>query len=287
MIQTKSLGILLLQEDAVMIRSVILPPPRKQRRHDSNEKTDRSPPRRRRHDSNDKTDRSPPRRRQRHDSNDKQITIKQEPNDSSPPRRRHDSSNEEVAKKQKSPEPSPPQQRRRRHDSDRSITPPPTRPQYGRAASPSQNQAVLRRKRITKEQEARTAREAKKQQELDEKYAAVSKGVAQDEQRQQKIKEMEQTVEENFTRYADDEAMNTRLKGQLLGEDDPMNEYMSKKVYPSYRGQFPQNRYEIPPGYRWDGVDRSNGFEKKMGAVANRKIAENSAAYRAVTEMAE
>lgn len=40
---------------------------------------------------------------------------------------------------------------------------------------------------------------------------------------------MEQVAQEGFTRYADDQSMNEHLKEQLLGEDDPMNEYMSKK----------------------------------------------------------
>jgi hypothetical protein len=83
---------------------------------------------------------------------------------------------------------------------------------------------------------------------------------------------MEQTVQESFTRNIDDESMNKHMKEQLLGEDDPMNEYISKKnikikmksefgkfrlsynisflVYPVYTRHFPQNRYGIPPGYR-------------------------------------
>jgi pre-mRNA-splicing factor CWC26 len=86
-----------------------------------------------------------------------------------------------------------------------------------------------------------------------------------------------------FARYEDDAELENRRKA-VTRDGDPMAGFMTKKYgasgkggggvavadvsqwgLPKYKGPpAPGNRFGIPPGYRWDGVVRSNGFEDRM-----------------------
>jgi hypothetical protein len=72
--------------------------------------------------------------------------------------------------------------------------------------------------------------------------------------------------------------MNSTLR-QVMRADDPALAFLTKSRgdasgprKPEYRGPAPApNRFGIKPGYRWDGVDRGNGFEKKRFASINKR----------------
>lgn len=84
-------------------------------------------------------------------------------------------------------------------------------------------------------------------------------------------------------RYADDDELNDELKDKARW-NDPAARFLSTKTTSTstksgkavsrkkvYEGAHEPNRYTIKPGYRWDGVDRSNGFERKWFAARNKK----------------
>ncbi|XP_008942102.1 PREDICTED: BUD13 homolog, partial [Merops nubicus] len=127
------------------------------------------------------------------------------------------------------------------------------------------------------EQQQRAAAEA----ERDEQYARWGRGLAQGRQQQQNVEDAIKEMQKPLARYIDDQDLDQMLR-EREREGDPMADFIKKrkakeskekKEKPRYKGPAPPlNRFNIQPGHRWDGVDRSNGFEQRLfERLANKK----------------
>lgn len=118
--------------------------------------------------------------------------------------------------------------------------------------------------------------ERKKQEEVESR-----KGDVQRQEKAQRKADLEEAATTGVARYANDEKLNDELKererwndpmAQMLTSKKSTGKSSSKsgKTGKTYQGAFEPNRYGIRPGWRWDGVDRSNGFERKWFAARNK-----------------
>lgn len=87
-----------------------------------------------------------------------------------------------------------------------------------------------------------------------------------------------------FSRRAEDL---DELQKSRVREQDPLHDYFSKKARTEdrkakkYNGPVSfVNRFGIRPGYRWDGVDRSNGFENRLLQSISDKKAMSEEGYK-------
>ncbi|XP_054989546.1 BUD13 homolog isoform X2 [Sorex araneus] len=151
------------------------------------------------------------------------------------------------------------------------------------------------RKRNLKLERLEQRKKAEKDSERDELYAQWGKGLVQSRQQQQNVEDAMKEMQKPLARYIDDEDLDRMLREQER-EGDPMANFIkknkakeskSKKARPRYSGPAPPpNRFNIWPGYRWDGVDRSNGFEQKRFArLASKKAIEEMAYKWSVEDM--
>ncbi|KAL6266255.1 hypothetical protein P5V15_003115 [Pogonomyrmex californicus] len=144
------------------------------------------------------------------------------------------------------------------------------------------------RKRNLEAEAAEEREQEMKQREIDDKYAKWGKGLKQVEDREEKLKSDLHEMNKPLARYADDADLDKELREQER-EGDPMLEYIKQKQIkegkrkpdaPQYHGSYAPNRFGIKPGHRWDGVDRSNGYEKKWFESQNAKVALQEDAYK-------
>ncbi|XP_069081057.1 BUD13 homolog isoform X3 [Pleurodeles waltl] len=145
------------------------------------------------------------------------------------------------------------------------------------------------RKRDLQAEREEQQREAGVKSQKEEQYARWGQGLAQRQMQQQNVLDAAKEIEKPLARYIDDQDLDQMLREQER-DGDPMANFIkkkkvkeekNKKVRPRYSGPNPPpNRFDLWPGYRWDGVDRSNGFEQKRFARQADKKAVQEIAYK-------
>ncbi|XP_061175983.1 BUD13 homolog [Saccostrea echinata] len=133
-----------------------------------------------------------------------------------------------------------------------------------------------------------TIEEIKRKEEIEAKHHEWGKGIKQTENRAAKLEDHLYEMSKPLARARDDKDLDAMLK-DMERADDPMLAFIkkkksnnkTKKELPKYKGPPPPpNRFGIMPGYRWDGVDRSNGFERSIYAKLSDKKAVEDMAYK-------
>ena len=251
---------------------------------------DLSPPRRkpvggtqRRHDSD--SDQSPPRKsaRGRHDSDSDQSPPRRGGREKYPSPARKGLSGEKKVEPQtvnglragyvSGKELTETMERKKRDEEDRFSRLDNT--QTGKVAETVYRDKAGKRVEADSGKRKKTAEE----EETELKNMVWGKGLVQMEEKEEARRRLEAEKSRPFARTEDDKEMNDELK-QVTRWGDPMAARLEKtqSSKPKYRGPYPPNRYGIPPGYRWDGVDRSNGFERNyFNAQNTRRTREHEA----------
>ncbi|KAJ9662573.1 Pre-mRNA-splicing factor cwc26 [Coniosporium apollinis] len=123
------------------------------------------------------------------------------------------------------------------------------------------------------EARAKADAEAKKAAE----QAEEAKGDVQRREQAARRQQLQDAKYMPLARRADDVEMNEELRERDRW-NDPAAQFISAKKEGRgpggrqvYKGAAAPNRYGIRPGYRWDGVDRGNGFEKEWFGARNRR----------------
>ncbi|WAR04469.1 LOW QUALITY PROTEIN: BUD13-like protein [Mya arenaria] len=238
-------------------------PPRKQKRHGSD--SDQSPPRKQRHNSD--SDQSPPRRKRNFSDSDQ-----------SPPR----SKGSRQSSKQKAVQDITGKRKKHRHNSDSDNSPPRKGKEKTEKTLSGKKAGLSSAKEMRREADELKMLEDEKFRQIDD--GRLGRGAATVFRDKKSGR-----AEKPMARYRDDEDLDQMLR-EMDRAEDPMLAFMKKKKNknapavkekPKYKGPAPlPNRFGIMPGYRWDGVDRSNGFEKQVFAKQAEGKAQTDMAYK-------
>ncbi|KAK4181849.1 putative Pre-mRNA-splicing factor cwc-26 [Triangularia setosa] len=130
---------------------------------------------------------------------------------------------------------------------------------------------------------AQARRQLLEQERAEAEKERLLKGDVQVQEAEKRREKLEEAKLMKLARGKDDEEINREQREEGRW-NDPMAQFLEdkdkggagkkkrgNKGRPAYNGPAEPNRYGIRPGYRWDGVDRGNGWERERFRILNRK----------------
>jgi len=143
---------------------------------------------------------------------------------------------------------------------------------------------LKRKRKEEKEKEKRDKKEEKKSERMIRKLEkARAKGQEEYQRLLRKYEEKEKRRQERLAekqRHAQEEEAK-RKEEELKREAELRKQgVIIRKPRPVYQGVAFPNRFGIKPGYRWDGIDRSNGWETKVIQYRAQRRAKEAAKNR-------
>ncbi|CAG8639740.1 1922_t:CDS:2 [Paraglomus brasilianum] len=156
------------------------------------------------------------------------------------------------------------------------------RDEHNKGYETGANAEIVHRDKYGRKIDMKAKREAERKK-IEEEEKRAKWGNEDKKQKERSMKDKPLAI------YKDDAELNEELKARERW-NDPAAIFLpkvkkTKKIkdrnIPKYQGTpAPPNRFGIQPGYRWDGVDRSNGFEREYFARQNARKAIEVEAYR-------
>jgi pre-mRNA-splicing factor CWC26 len=139
---------------------------------------------------------------------------------------------------------------------------------------------------ISKEEHEILNQKKKKKNYVIQKDFEWGKGLVQKKNEENLEEKLSKLINKPFaTHEGEDSDYENELKDQLR-DGDPMAKFLTKNKKkkkrnsrPEYEGAMIPNRYNIRPGHLWDGIDRSNGFEKKFFQAQSKLSNQRSKEY--------
>ena len=230
--------------------------------------------------------RSDTKRRSPSPSPERKLHTRRSPSPSPERPRRSPSTSPERPRRRKSPSPSPERPSGRRG----SPSPSPERNREAQSLSredaqqPYVPQETVYRDKSGKiiyiaAQKAELEAEKKRKEAEQASKVVWGSGLVQKQVEEQKKHRLNVEKSSGFAVFADDEERNAQLKQKVLWGDTMASLTVKKSKRAVYNGPSEPNRFGIAPGYRWDGIDRGNGFELKLFR-SKHEIQEAQAAFQ-------